>query len=453
MFSYKTNELMHKNFFSFMLLSAAMLLTVNCGNSASPKAEGAHDFQIKKVTEYLYETTLDYDFEYSKSIELDKKYGPLKAACSAISIGNQRGRNLDWIYGDGAEFVVRTPKTDKRHASIGVAPLTSLPNENVDDGQYHPEWELLPYQTLDGINDAGICINLNVVNYQELGKWQMKTESTDDDMLETVGPRMILDNCASLADIISLYDKYDWISMGTADETHIMVSGPRSAEDSSYTTVVFEFVPFTEDGKTFRKLCCISPDPKDIAIVGGDASRFYHSKADPFIMTNFNLWQFEADKDRKGRLLSATEHPMGFERYETLEAVARTAIGIAGGKEKLTDLQMKDIVRSVYYSTNYDLYSNNFWYTEDVNTMPDKKALINITAEQRNPCGDFGKLIKGKDNKFVNACKAGVAAWAKRDRKAPGDLWETLHTVIYNYADRSFQINVHEGTIYYEYKL
>ncbi len=443
-----------KNILLLSMIAAGMLTVTSCGNAPKEEGTGQHNIKVTKVTDYLYETTLDYDFDYSKAIGLEQQYGAnAPIACSSISIGNQRGRNLDWVYANNVEIVVRTPKTKNRHASIGVVPLTSISNKTAADGQYHEAYELLPYQTLDGINDAGICINLNIVNYQELGPWEMKTETTDDDMLETIGPRLILDNCASLADIITLYDKYDWVSMGTVDETHIMVSGPRTAEDTTYTTVVFEFVPFTEGGKTFRKLCCISTDEKDLAIVGGDASRFWHSKADPFIMTNFNLWKFEADKDRKGRLLSATEHPLGFERYENIEAAVKSAIGISGGKDKLTTVQMQDIMRSVHYSHMYDLFNYNFWYTEDAGYMPTKEELINLTDEQRNPCGDINKLFKGKDNKFFNATKTDIEQWGNRDRENETDLWETIQTIIYNYQKRSFQISVHEGIDYYEFKL
>ena len=37
--------------------------------------------------------------------------------------------------------------------------------------------------------------------------------------------------------------------------------------------------------------------------------------------------------------------------------------------------------------------------------------------------------------------------------KVPDNLWETIHTTIYNYKEHSLQVNVHEGTIYYDYKL
>ncbi len=451
----------YKKFISFALLLAGMLTVVSCDNPVQETKDAkeanatleTHNFQVRKVTDYLYEATLDYDFDYSVAKPYIEKFKPKLGACTAISIGKYRGRNLDWNYGDGAEYVVRTTKTENRHASIGVASLTSLPNEAAGDGQYHQEFELLPFITLDGTNDAGISVNLNVVNFQEMGKWEMKTETEDDDMVELFAPRLILDNCSYLTDIIPLLEQYDWFSLGNVDETHFMVTGPRSADDNTVTTVVFEYIPFTEGGKTFRKLCCISQDEKDIVLTNNDASRFYCIPADIFIMTNFHLWQFDASKDRKGRLLSATKHPMGFERYEIVEAAANTAIHTAGGKDKLTKLQVQDIMRTVYYSNCYNLFQDNFWYTENGVDIPSKEELIAATEEQKNPRGDINKLIKGEGDKFLNYTKESIENWAKRDRKVKSDLWETMHTTIFDYEDRSFQINVHEGTVFYDFKL
>ncbi len=437
---------MHNQRLTFILLVAGAFLAAGC-------ASGSHNFQAKKVTDYLYEITLDDYVDYATAKPAFEKFRPKLGGCSSISIGNLRGRNLDWTYADGVEFVVRTTKQGNRHASVGVITAPFVTSDMLSDGQYHEEFEMLPYTTMDGINDAGICVNLNVVNFQEFGAWQMKTETTEDDMMELMSPRLILDNCTYLTDIVPLMEQYDWFSLGNEEETHLMVTGPRSADDPTLTNAILEYIPFTEDGKTFRKLCCISTDEKDIALVGGDASRFYHSKADVFIMTNFNLWQFDASLDRKGRLLSATEHPMGFERYETIEAAAKRAVSTAGSEENLTSVQMQDIMREVYYSNNYNLDQPNYWYTEESKLTLTKEEIINATDEQRYPCGDINKLIKGKDNKYVNDIEANIKAWASRDRKVKNNLWETLHTTIYNYADRSLQVNVHEGTIFYEYSI
>ncbi len=443
----------YKNFLSFAVLLAGMGLMVSCGHAPKEETAGKHDFQVNKVTEFLYETTLDYDFDVAEAQKLAAKFKAHLGGCSAVSIGNQRGRNLDWVYANGVECVVRATKKDNRHASIGIASLVVVPEGEAGDGQYHEGYELLPWATVDGINDAGVCVNCNVVNYQELGPWEMKTETTDDDMHELFFVRLILDNCAYLTEVVPLMEKYDLVSLGTAEETHLMVTGPRSPEDPTVTTVVFEQVPYAKDGKNYRRPCCISTDEKDVVLVGGDAERFYLSKADYLIMTNFNLWQFEADKDRKGRLLSTTANPMGFERYETIEQHVNTALNLSGSKDSLTVFQMQDIMRSVYYSNNYNLSQPNYWYTEEMKGILTKEEIINATQEQRNPGGDFNKLLKGKDNKYLDYIKDNMQAWKKRDRNKGGNLWETIHTTIYNYKERSLQVNAHEGTIYYEYKL
>ncbi len=108
------------------------------------------------------------------------------------------------------------------------------------------------------------------------------------------------------------------------------------------------------------------------------------------------LWQFAAEKDRKGRLLSATEHPDGFERYEILEAACKTATTLLNGTDSLTSQHIQNIMFTVNYSNMYNLYQDNFWYTESPNLIT-KEELINATPAQRSPHGDINNLIKGKE--------------------------------------------------------
>ncbi len=354
----------YKKIYSFVLLAVAALLMAGCNGKATVEALDGHQFNVEKITDYLYEVTLDYDFDYVASKPLQEQFRPNLPACSSISLGNFRGRNLDWYYENGSDFVVHVTKKDNRHASLGISCVPFIDNDIAGDGQYHKEFEGLPFSTLDGINDAGICVNLNVVTFQEFGKWQMKTETTDDDMMEFMAPRIILDNCTYMTDIVPTMEKYDWFSVGNEFETHLMVSGPRSADDATITSVILEYIPFTENGKTFRKVCVISQDEKDLALVGGDAARFWLCKGDYLIMTNFNLWKFEADKDRKGRLLSTTEHPCGFERYEILEAASNTAINVLGSTDSLSCQHIQDIMFCVNYSNMYNIYQDNFWYSD-----------------------------------------------------------------------------------------
>ncbi len=426
-----------------------MLLITGCNNVALT----GNDLKIKKVTEYLYEATVDYDINYDIARATFDQFRIKPAACSAVNIGNFTGRNLDWYYDNGAEFVVRTTATENRHASIGITSLTNLPADSVVEGGYHPLFETIPFITLDGINDAGVYVNNFVVGYQQMGQWEMKNDNPDDDMFEMLAPRLILDNCTYLTDVMPIYDKYDWISMQDQCEFHILVKGPRSAEDPTITTAVFELIPFNEGGKNIRKICCISADEKDIALVGGDASRFYKINTDFFAVTNFHFWQFDPSQDRIGRLKTTSERPMGFERFETLDEAGKSAIAVAGGQDNVTDRQMMDIMRRAYYTNTYNLFQPNFWYT-DHGPMPTNVELMAATEKEMNPCGDINNLMKGKDNKIFEGVKNAVETWAVRDRNAKQRaIWETLHTAIYDYKNRSLKVNVHEGTVFYEYKL
>ena len=77
---------------------------------------------IKRVKDYVYEiyyNELDYDF----ACDYFAKSRPVEpvGACSAIRNGNFYGRNLDWIYNEDAEFIVRVPRIANRYASMGIA--------------------------------------------------------------------------------------------------------------------------------------------------------------------------------------------------------------------------------------------------------------------------------------------------------------------------------------------
>lgn len=426
-----------------LLCAAGVLALTGCNGSNN-------SLNIKKATTYLYEATLDYDFDWSIANEYYKKYKPVLGGCSAISVGNLRGRNYDWEYSNGVEFVVRTSqKTGEkaRHSSIGISSLTSFFDDEASDLKYHDQYKMLPFTTLDGINDAGIYVNLNVVGFQQMGKWNMKTETTSDDMCELLSPRLILDKCEYLSDIVPLFDTYDWFCLGNNEETHLMVTGKRSASDPTITTVTFEYIPFTEGENTYRKLCCISRDAADVSLVGNDASRFYQINTKNLIMTNFNLWNYDPSlATRSERLDTTSPLPMGYERYETLEDAA-------GDKDSVTKNEMADIMKMVYFSNAYSLYKNNFWYTDY--TTVTKDQLKGLTDEERNPNGDLEKVSKGEDNKTYLEVQKCVETWKNRDRTKTKEqnLWETIHTSIFDYESKSFRIIPHEGSVYYEYSL
>ena len=55
----------------FMALATAMLTSTSCSNASKEDVAGQHNIQVTKVSNYLYETTLDYDDDIDEGKELD----------------------------------------------------------------------------------------------------------------------------------------------------------------------------------------------------------------------------------------------------------------------------------------------------------------------------------------------------------------------------------------------
>lgn len=166
-----------------------------------------------QVEPYLYDIwydTLDYKYAYDYYSSADAGYGT--GACSAVRNGNFFGRNYDWTYDNNAEFIVHTDAEDGRHAVLGTAAsIPGLTDEFVRSGASSILYKLVPFQLVDGINDAGLVINMNVVPRQDLDKEHypdVELDRTTNKYIYPVGgqqnekvrvsimmlPRFVLDN-------------------------------------------------------------------------------------------------------------------------------------------------------------------------------------------------------------------------------------------------------------------
>ena len=86
--------------------------------------------------------------------------------CSVLRRGNVVGRNYDLKLDEAAEFVVRVSPFGSRHGSVGIATLgTNLTERMVTSGKHTDLYRVLPGRTVDGINDAGLVAEVNVIPY------------------------------------------------------------------------------------------------------------------------------------------------------------------------------------------------------------------------------------------------------------------------------------------------
>lgn len=265
--------------------------------------------------EYLYQMTYDmYDFDQAMSVATELlKHNSLSApmACSSVRNNNFHGRNLDFFINHQADIIVKTNKNDKHFASIGTAACNPLiTKEVIDNHQLTSELQnILPLCMTDGINENGVCINVNVVPTKECNP----TTGTNDEapaLPSIFVVRYILDNATSVDNAIELLKTRNIFTLDTTTlnfEYHWMIS------DSTKTVVV----------ETWNnKLMVVNSE----------------------IMTNFYVCHPE------------TPYGMGHERFDFLMQNK-----FRGGSEE----GMLSLMKKVWYSQSYLAETQPRWYSEN----------------------------------------------------------------------------------------
>lgn len=370
--------------------------------------------EIVKVTDYLFEATFyDYELYYEKAQERLEKFRPQFGGCSSVQNGMIRGRNYDWTFDEAPEFVVHVPAKEGRHASVGVATLTSITAKEVESGEKIDLLNLVPYFTVDGINDAGLTVNINVVTFGDKGEFVMKTEDTSDDICPLMICRLLLDKAGSIDEALSMMSEMDVFSLGSNYEAHFMISGPQSTEDATFNTVVVEFIP--DENKHYQ-----------LSVIDNNKNEFVDNKP---IMTNFHLTGFDGTED------SLTAHPAGYERYLILSECFEQ------GK---TVNEMKDLMKKVYFTKAYDAYSDMIWYSD----FTDHEGLTMSGRGEKKISGDYSKA-----GDFADYYKSEVETYIKNGRKKGVESWHTVHTSVYDIENKMLYVIPQEGGFSYDFSL
>ena len=399
-----------------LVLSIALTCLSGCSSEKSAVPAGKNQPSLEKIADNLFETKYTTDYEWGDTVTSDMS----GFSCSAVQNGQYRGRNYDWIYADTDLCVIHTTVTKNRpHASVGVADMSFMTNS---DGSY--DYAKLPFVTVDGINDAGVCIQVNVMPYGENGELN-HTEATEDDLAGARVVRFILDYADSVENAIELLkDKDIYSEMEAAEELHWMISGPASKNDSTTKTVVLE----------------VFPDGLHIT------DKFVDDKP---IMTNFNVSNFDGTPDTVGLGL-------GYERWQILDEYYDQADSVMG---------TFDLMEKVYFSKMYDLYGDRFWYSEyngtNLSKYTDEETLKNAIGEEtynfymENYGGVYYTSALWNGETVINGdiSKTGilsdvvkvVAEKYNAQNQEDAGLWITIHTSVYDLENLTLDIQVRES--------
>lgn len=361
---------------------------------------------FKKIKPYLYELTysnLDQSLANTYFLNNARSGDAISGGCSSVRNGNFFGRNYDWEYDNRAEFIVHTTaKPFSRHASVGIAGgFKHLTNEFVDGGKKSYFYDILPFQLIDGINDAGVVCNMNVV--PAVCSFTPKPSGVSYHKISSLQfVRFVLDNFSSAAAAADYIAKHVTVYFPTAlrnmdYEVHYMIA------DSEKTFIV-----------EFRNSSNIVIDISE----------------KPY-MTNFHLFgvKFNADgtvytpATQSGTHNAIDEngiHPFGsgLERYNYIVENYASANTKAG---------MRALMNGLKYTKAYPSaaeVSNPYWYTEFVGAR-------GLTCAS-NP-SDFSEVVSIADGYF-----------RERSRFDGGLTWQTVHSSVYDISEKKLHLITQE---------
>lgn len=355
------------------------------------EAPNEGDKDITKHSDYLYSLNVSkLNYAFGKKF-IEERFKPTFGMCSSVHNGDFYGRNLDWDYNHDAELVIRIPRTATHYASLSVTGANSLFTQEIIKNKKYLEYlDALPFMVVDGINEKGVCVNVNIVHMEKgrtIGTVPLiqKKDSISTVML----PRYILDNyrtareaVESIRDYISVYaPKTLWdqnmephFMICDKNESYVLefVNNQVVIIKSNYLTNFYlHGVEFNEDGKVY------TPEIQD-----SDHNAVDTNHVTPLGM-GLERWNLIVDY------------------YESLNSECGMAILMTG----ILD-----------YNNSY-LLTENKWYTEF--TGPHSTGLLTTKSSVQ----DYEPIMSKARELFDNR---------SRDDVGDNATWHTAHTSIYN---------------------
>ena len=404
---------MKKTVFLFVCAVSICLFAGSCDKEDTDSVKDVNPtFANARIAEYLYAIEYDdYDLEANISYT-NGKYMPSYPACSEVRKGNFVGRNLDWYINNDAAAIIKMNHPDSHYASIGmVGCCPGFSNALAKSGAYNGIYRYLPFKTVDGVNEKGLYIGVNVMPTGEPSFDQSTWEpyayghgaahtNPSSDMHYCVNylVRIVLDRAGSVEEAKQVIAGIDWSepadfpAEGYAQAFHWLIC---DADQS----VVLEFM-----------------DNKAVYTAAPDINKPSLGN----IMTNFTNCLMERGMIQKCAC--------GLERWDILnENYASTPETFEG---------MQELMKKVWYSQTYtiDPSSRDFWFTEWYDAGYSSAYMYRNYALCENT--EFCNMVRKYLSVFNDP-----KYWHVDD----SPLWYTTHTSVYDLETRTLRVLVHEG--------
>lgn len=373
------------------------------------------------------EEEVKYIVKLRKYLEDDNPYTTL---CTSCRYGNYIGRNFDWAYDDLDEYVIRTKSSpDQQHfESIGVA-STFFPKalqEIVDIKT------VLPMLTMDGVNEKGVAININVVP-SDLNH-TIGTNPGAKRLCAGVVPRFILDNATSAEHAVNLLLERDIFTISLS-EFHFMISD----SEASYIVEMSQ-----------NKLVVLKQSSTNKTAMSN-----FHVSNSPY-QQNYNVVYGEPGTYRQ----EFTDHPMGIERYN-LAINGLENVTCLDSSDSSTYSMVKHMERIYYKHVNLD------WRTDEThykNFWSDKNGQPSVVSGHENHIFSYYDTETWDNDRIqtfehnqenynqIHAREDQIGQRAISSELANG-VCQTVHASCYDLSTKELVVNVQERDVSFHFSL
>lgn len=373
-----------------------------------------------QIADHLYEITYSDWNEEEALAYFEQEYPPFGGGCTAVRKLGKIGRNFDWLYNDEAEFVVKCPARDGLHASVGVAGNTNrILDSEARDKVWKDMYNILPYCVVDGINDAGVFIECNVVTPHDRGETTGSNPESDHLLIAPMVARYVLDHADSAEHAIQLIAESNVRSTyndTVEQEYHWMIAD----ENKTYE------VEFIENEMSVLEMMEQDTYSEEETRIPAIATNFYLTGWDwkgYDILTKAN---YPDTFDPETTTLN--EHAVGVQRYDLVYT----------GWDWGDQVDVYKITSDAYYSKNYTprtIYMTP-WFYDEFNGVYGSGRDLSIYSDAE----EYDEVLEIAQENF-----------ARHERDS--SFWITCHTSIYDMKAKTLDVCSQESGEFISYSI
>lgn len=392
--------------------------------------------------------------------EIIKEWG----LCSAFRHGQYQVRNLDWFIQDQANLIIHLPANPAtgRLASVSGALVNGgmVKQATLDAGVLSDKVELLPGVVIDdvintlpvivtdGINEAGVCINVNVVT-KEVDRDGYKAITADKTrpIWSIVSVcRFVLDNCHSVDEAIQKLDTLNVEEVPLIPyDFHFMISDQQKTIVAEWYDGKFVHTDFVNNGTDNTYL--------SDGVVPAVMTNSYVCKMKELIVSpQYNTQYHSADGGLTpagyDELYIKTPKAVGVERYYRLvDGQEGTTSPLSMISADLSSVQKQ--IETVFYSKTYmndwkcySEYSVYIWKNEDNTWSSMLEPLTDFPGAYDALVSTYNNPVNDSLRLNYKSLEYNVKELAKGNESTN---WYTCATCVFDIQEKAFYLMPQEG--------